>query len=721
MLFTQYLRRIVLTVVLFFSGTQCFTYSQTITHLKNTEVYTLTSFEYYKTSGCSEKPEEIQLKRFTPYNKKAVHFEFTDATHWLRINVQANEKSEWVLDCGNPLIEKIDVFFLNKNTVSKHLTGGSFVAPAKRNYHTENPNFNFSLEKNTPQTILIRIQSERGFYSKFSLLPLKLFEEKFNKNERSKWIFNGMLMLVDVLLLIISFFLIRKTTFIVFSLHSCLTTIVVLSYHLPFGTSFTQIPEYASLINNLPYRLLPLSCIFVTFHLLPIKSMYPIWVRWFLGINILTAISLIIALIIHYDWLILKLTVENTLVIEFSILGLFIYALIRKIYFDYLIALSFISSFIGFVFLQLRLLQLIDYDWVNLYLNFCEVLKIVLFVFLVYRVILNYEKERVLATKLLLKNSGLNEVTEIEGKKVQIQAIELVTYLQAQSTDFMLHNENVIVELNQNREVYHGFVDEEKLSKIINTLYETNKKKGLETIICNVFYDEKLGIVAIQIESKPPIDINSDKTKTGFYDKQWNDYDEKRLGLFFLKELLASLRAKLEFSEGLLSSQSFKLTIPVSFDYWLEASRLDSQILIIDRQVEVVEDFEQILPQVPTIKVPVAEETKLNKGEILFIQKLDEIIEKRLYDSSFSIGHLAEEMNMSTVQLRRKIKSITNQTTVEYIRNFRLKKAAELLKSGSGNVSDVAFGVGFESLSYFTKVFQEYYGIAPSDYLKQEK
>lgn len=70
----------------------------------------------------------------------------------------------------------------------------------------------------------------------------------------------------------------------------------------------------------------------------------------------------------------------------------------------------------------------------------------------------------------------------------------------------------------------------------------------------------------------------------------------------------------------------------------------------------------------------------------------------------------------SSGQLRRKLKALTNQTVTEYVRNYRLEKAAELLKNKAGTVSEIACQVGFESLSYFSKVFQDKFGKTASEW-----
>ena len=69
---------------------------------------------------------------------------------------------------------------------------------------------------------------------------------------------------------------------------------------------------------------------------------------------------------------------------------------------------------------------------------------------------------------------------------------------------------------------------------------------------------------------------------------------------------------------------------------------------------------------------------------------------------------------MSRMLLHTKIKALTGQSTGEFIRTLRLKRAAQLLQKGYGNVTEVAYDVGFQSLSYFAKVFRQQFGQSPS-------
>jgi signal transduction histidine kinase/DNA-binding response OmpR family regulator/ligand-binding sensor domain-containing protein len=111
-------------------------------------------------------------------------------------------------------------------------------------------------------------------------------------------------------------------------------------------------------------------------------------------------------------------------------------------------------------------------------------------------------------------------------------------------------------------------------------------------------------------------------------------------------------------------------------------------------------------PEVPLEAQPIADS---------FVQKLYEVLEQRLDDSSFGVEELALEVGMSRRTLHRKLTATTNLTANELIRNYRLKKAATFLKSGK-NASETAYLVGFESPAYFATSFKEFYQKTPSEY-----
>ena len=106
----------------------------------------------------------------------------------------------------------------------------------------------------------------------------------------------------------------------------------------------------------------------------------------------------------------------------------------------------------------------------------------------------------------------------------------------------------------------------------------------------------------------------------------------------------------------------------------------------------------------------------VSSAEERFLQQAIAVVEAHLSDSAFDVETLSAALNLSRMQLHRKLKALTNQSATEFVRQLRLQRAADLLRQRSASVSEVAFGVGFESLSYFTKAFRDQFGTVPSEF-----
>ena len=98
-----------------------------------------------------------------------------------------------------------------------------------------------------------------------------------------------------------------------------------------------------------------------------------------------------------------------------------------------------------------------------------------------------------------------------------------------------------------------------------------------------------------------------------------------------------------------------------------------------------------------------------------FLSRFREAVEIRLADNDLSVDDLAADMNLSRVQLYRKVKAVTGSSPVELLRTARLNRAYQMLLTTDKSVSEVAYAVGFTAPSYFTKCFKEEYGMVPGD------
>jgi signal transduction histidine kinase/DNA-binding response OmpR family regulator/ligand-binding sensor domain-containing protein len=99
-----------------------------------------------------------------------------------------------------------------------------------------------------------------------------------------------------------------------------------------------------------------------------------------------------------------------------------------------------------------------------------------------------------------------------------------------------------------------------------------------------------------------------------------------------------------------------------------------------------------------------------------FLKRFTEYVAQHVSEAEYDTEALAHDMCMSRMQLNRKLHALTGHPTHELVRQYRLQRAAQLLQNHAGNVSQIAFESGFNSLSHFTRAFREQFGALPSEY-----
>lgn len=101
------------------------------------------------------------------------------------------------------------------------------------------------------------------------------------------------------------------------------------------------------------------------------------------------------------------------------------------------------------------------------------------------------------------------------------------------------------------------------------------------------------------------------------------------------------------------------------------------------------------------------------------IEKAFKIVEDNLGDSDFDISKLAALLNITRVSLSRKIKAITGQTALEFIRAIKMKHACRMLENPNVSVAEVIIALGYSDHKHFTTIFKETFGVTPSEYQKR--
>lgn len=163
--------------------------------------------------------------------------------------------------------------------------------------------------------------------------------------------------------------------------------------------------------------------------------------------------------------------------------------------------------------------------------------------------------------------------------------------------------------------------------------------------------------------------------------------------------------------EGLNVGAAAYLTKP--FDVTLLRTTVDNIIKSRQRLKNVYEGKQTAERRIP--------KTDLQTPDERLMKRVMKIIEQHIFDHNLSVEVLAAEVGISRVHLNRKLKELTNQTTTDFIKNIRLKRAAELLSQKKHSIAEVADMVGFQNANNFSTVFRKLYGMSPREYMTQNK
>jgi signal transduction histidine kinase/CheY-like chemotaxis protein len=164
--------------------------------------------------------------------------------------------------------------------------------------------------------------------------------------------------------------------------------------------------------------------------------------------------------------------------------------------------------------------------------------------------------------------------------------------------------------------------------------------------------------------------------------------------------------------EGLELGADDYITKPFSIKYLeLRVKKL------IENKLRVFEYFSRN-SHIPTPNEPI----KISVRDKAFLEKLISTLDKNISNSAFGVEELAVAIGMSTSSLFRRLKQLTGQSPIFYLRNFRLQKAAEILKADSDLIAtEVMQEIGIESTSYYSTSFKKLHGYSPSEFVKRLK
>ena len=160
--------------------------------------------------------------------------------------------------------------------------------------------------------------------------------------------------------------------------------------------------------------------------------------------------------------------------------------------------------------------------------------------------------------------------------------------------------------------------------------------------------------------------------------------------------------------QGLETGADDYLTKP--FDLKELRVRVKNLIHIRKKLQEKYSKFESLHPSI--------KEQKRSNMDEKFLARVGNVIDEHLSEEKFDVEQFCQEVAMSRTQLHRKLKALTGKPASLYIRSVKLARAKKMIENQQGNISEIAYSVGFSSPVYFTRCFKEEFGYPPSDLKK---
>ena len=143
--------------------------------------------------------------------------------------------------------------------------------------------------------------------------------------------------------------------------------------------------------------------------------------------------------------------------------------------------------------------------------------------------------------------------------------------------------------------------------------------------------------------------------------------------------------------------------------------------ILIARIKNIIRTQHRILDKVTKSMEIAPEKISFNAMDEQFLNKAIEIVKRNIDNTDFSTAEFASAMNMSRSNLHLKLKALTEESALDFIRKIRFNEACRLLKDGRYSISEISDMVGFNTPSYFATCFKKYMGCLPTEYVKNLK
>ena len=156
-------------------------------------------------------------------------------------------------------------------------------------------------------------------------------------------------------------------------------------------------------------------------------------------------------------------------------------------------------------------------------------------------------------------------------------------------------------------------------------------------------------------------------------------------------------------------------------------SLFEETVLSATRMCEIVKHQIVISPEIQSLYESENRNASIDKeliytlspDELDFLTHLMDYIEKVWNDTELDVLSFSTALGYSKSQFYRKLKALTDKSPNTFLRDYRLNRSLRLLHEQRGNISEIAFQTGFNSLAYFSECFKSKFKILPSKYIQQ--
>lgn len=176
-------------------------------------------------------------------------------------------------------------------------------------------------------------------------------------------------------------------------------------------------------------------------------------------------------------------------------------------------------------------------------------------------------------------------------------------------------------------------------------------------------------------------------------------------------------------NDGVWNEQETTLAIRILSPWWLSYPSIMLYLIIIAGTFYVGFRYNRNLRPIETEKPTLqpACNQEMSPADKEFLNRVTKLVYDHMSESDFTVEKMADLACMSRSNLHRKIKSLSGLTTLDFIRELKLKRAAELIQEGKYTIGDISERIGIQSPAYFSRIFQKQFGVSPKEFARQNK